>query len=139
MEIVINDPRAGEWVRERTPKVHSWMGEFKSLAALEGDEIIGAVVYDAFTPYECCIHVRLEKPGCKEPRILREVFAYPFEQLGLKRLTGLVSSRNEKGQQLCEWLGFRLEGRKMLALGDEDELVYGLTRENCSWLLDSAA
>lgn len=139
MNIVINDPRAAEWVRERTPKVHSWMGEFKSLAAIENGEIVGAVVYDAFTPYECCIHVRLEKSGCKEPRILREVFAYPFEQLGLKRLTGLVGAKNGKGRKLCVWLGFHLEGCKVSALGDEDELVYGMLGSSCKWLFDFAA
>lgn len=134
MIIAINDPRVGEWVREKIPKVACWTEGFKSLAAVEGDEILGAVVYDAFTPYECCIHVRLDKPGCKAPEVLRAVFAYPFEQLGLKRLTGLVSASNDKGRALCVWLGFRHEGRKELALGDEDELVFGMTRERCPWL-----
>lgn len=134
MEIVINDPRAGEWVREKIPKVERWTEGFKSLAAIEAGEIVGAVVYDAFTPFECCIHVRLDKPGCKSQWVLEQVFSYPFHQLGLKRLTGLVGASNEKGQQLCTWLGFTPEGRKANALGDEDELIYGLTRENCRWL-----
>lgn len=134
MDIVINDPRVGEWVREKTQKVHSWMGEFKSLAAIEGEEIVGAVVYDAFTPYECCIHVRLDKPGCKTPGVLRQVFAYPFEQLGLKRLTGLVAKTNQKGHKLCTYLGFHFEGVKQSALGDDDEVIYGLLRENCKWV-----
>lgn len=135
MRIVINDPRVGDWVREKIPKVACWTEGFKSLAAIEEDrEIAGAVVYDAFTPFDCCIHVRLDKPGCKEPHVLRAVFAYPFEQLGLKRLTGLVGARNERGQQLCQWLGFRPEGRKVLALGDEDELIYGMLAGECKWL-----
>lgn len=132
--IVINDPRIGEWVRESIPKVACWTEGFKSLASIEGEEIQGAVVYDAFTPYDCCIHVRLEKPGCKVPMILRAVFAYPFEQMELKRITGLVGANNLKGQQLCLWLGFVLEGRKECGLGDEDELIYGMCRENCPWV-----
>lgn len=138
MDIVINDPRAPEWVREMIPKVTCWMGEPKSLAAVDGEEIMGAVVYDAFTPYECCIHVRLDKPGCKDPWILRQVFGYPFEQLGLQRLTGLVASSNLGGQILCQELGFQLEGVKVRALGDEDEMIYGLTKDKCRWLSDSA-
>lgn len=134
MQIIINDPRAAEWVREKIPKVPCWVPGFKSLAAIENGEIVGAVVYDAFTPFECCIHVRLDKPGCKDPRVLREVFAYPFEQLGLKRLTGLVAESNDKGRQLCTWLGFHLEGCKMLALGNDNELIFGLLREDCQWL-----
>jgi hypothetical protein len=134
IEIVINDPRAGEWVREKIPKVAKWTEGFKSLAALENGEIRGAVVYDAFTPYDCCIHVRLDKPGCKSNWVLKQVFAYPFEQLGLKRITGLVGTGNLKGQQLCLWLGFVLEGRKTFGLGDEDELIYGMTAGSCPWL-----
>lgn len=135
INIVINDPSVGEWVREKIPKVPCWVPGFKSLAAAENGEMLGAVVYDAFTPYECCIHVRLDKPGCKTPEVLRAVFAYPFEQLGLKRLTGLVGAQNDKGRQLCTWLGFHLEGCKANGLGDEDELIYGLLRENCRWLV----
>lgn len=134
MELVVNDSRAGEWVREKIPKVAQWAEGFKSLAALENGEIVGAVVYDAFTPYDCCIHVRLEHPGCKAPEILRAVFAYPFEQLGLKRITGLVGASNDKGRKLCVWLGFWCEGRKKHGFGDEDEMIFGMTRERCPWL-----
>lgn len=132
--LLVNDPRTGDWVRESIPKVARWTEGYKSLAKVEGDEFIGAVVYDAFTPYECCIHVRLEKPGCKTPEVLRAVFGYPFEQLGLKRLTGLVAESNDKGRQLCTWLGFHLEGCKLLALGDDNELIYGLLAGDCKWL-----
>lgn len=134
MNIVINDPRAGEWVREKIPKVAQWTEGFKSLAAVEGDEIVGAVVYDAFTPYDCCIHVRLDKPGCKDPWVLRQVFSYPFEQLGLRRITGLVGQRNAKSLALCAQLGFYVEGVKKFGLGDEDEVIFGMTREDCQWL-----
>lgn len=134
MDIVINDPRIADWVREKIPKVQSWMGEHKSLAAMEDGEIIGAVVYDAFTPYDCCIHVRLDKPGCKVPGVLKAVFGYPFEQLGLTRLTGLVGKSNQKGQELCTWLGFRFEGLKEKALGDEDEVIFGMLKSECPWL-----
>jgi hypothetical protein len=134
VNIVINDPRVGDWVREKIPKVAQWTDGFKSLAAVDGDEICGAVVYDAFTPYDCCIHVRLDKPGCKERWVLKQVFGYPFEQLGLKRITGLVGKSNQKSVDLCAWLGFNFEGVKKLGLGDEDEVIFGMTRDDCKWL-----
>lgn len=134
IEIVINDPRAGEWVREKIPKVAQWTDGFKSLAALENGELRGAVIYDAFTPHDCCIHVRLDKPGCKARWVLKQVFGYPFDQLGLRRITGLVGKSNLKGQQLCSWLGFRFEGLKREGLGDEDEVIFGMTRSECPWL-----
>jgi len=66
-------------------------GRTQIAGRIGGGEIIGAVVYDAFTPYDCCIHVRLDKSGCKVPGVLKQVFGYPFEQLGLTRITGLVA------------------------------------------------
>jgi len=36
--------------------------------------------------------------------------------------------------ELCTWLGFTFEGVKEKALGDEDEVIFGMTRENCKWV-----
>lgn len=134
MDLRVNSPDTAQWVLEGIPKVAQWVDGFKSLAAYEDGELLGAVVYDSFTPYECCIHVRLHKPGCKVPEVLRAVFAYPFEQLGLKRITGLVGANNDKGKELCRWLGFRFEGVKREGLGDEDEVIFGMTKNECPWI-----
>jgi hypothetical protein len=66
---------------------------------------------------------------------LGEGFRYPFEQLGCKRVTGLVPARNEVAARFDEHLGFIYEGRirQVLPNGD-DLLVYGMLREECRFL-----
>jgi RimJ/RimL family protein N-acetyltransferase len=66
---------------------------------------------------------------------LKEAFRYPFEQLCVDRITGLVPARNLEAQRFDEHLGFVLEGRARRALPDGDDLlIYGMLREECRWI-----
>lgn len=134
MELFINDREAETWAAARLPKVMAWLGTYKSLAAIVGSRILGVVIYDGFTPYDCNLHLVIEDKHCLNRRTLRAVFRYPFEQLGLKRVTAQVPASNLKALDLDQRLGFTLEGRKILGCGDEDELILGMTRGNCRWL-----
>jgi RimJ/RimL family protein N-acetyltransferase len=123
-----------DWARERIPKLEAWMGEPKSLAAMEGDRILGVVVFDAFTPYDVNMHIVIEDRRCVTRRILKQVFSYPFKQLGMRRVTGLVPASNVAALAFDLRLGFRHEGRKIHGAGDEDEIVLGMVAEGCPWL-----
>jgi RimJ/RimL family protein N-acetyltransferase len=124
-----------DWARARIPKLEAWMGEAKSLAAMEDGRILGVVVFDAFTPYDVNMHIVIEDRRCVTRRILKEVFSYPFKQLGLRRVTGLVPASNVPALAFDLRLGFRHEGRKLHGAGDEDEIVLGMTRESCRWIV----
>lgn len=132
--IVLHANRGLDWALERIPKMKAWMGEAKSLAAMVGERILGVVVFDAFTDFECCMHIVIEDRHCVNKRILRAVFAYPFEQLKLRRVTGLVPESNIAALAFDLRLGFVQEGRKKWALGNEDEIILGMTAERCRWL-----
>lgn len=137
MDVVIladHHARTGEWVRARIPKVERWLPGFKTIRAEVDGQIVGAVVFDGFTPFDVCIHIALDDPKAVNRRTLRAVFAYPFYQLRLRRVTALIGETNSRSIQFVTKIGFWLEGRKRQALGDEDELIYGLTREACRFL-----
>lgn len=135
MELCGNDhEHVGEWVRARVPKVERWLDGFRTLAAIEDGRVLGAVVFDGFTPFDCNMHIAIDDRRCVTRTILRLVFHYPFEQLGLARVTGLVPASNQAALDFDLRLGFRHEGRKVNALGDEDEIILGMTRETCKWL-----
>lgn len=124
-----------EWARARIPKLEAWMGEAKSLAAVEDGRILGVVVFDGFTPYDANMHIVIEDKRCVTRAILKQVFHYPFRQLGLARVTGLVPSSNAAALDFDRRLGFFEEGRKLNAFGEgEDEVVLGMTTEECRWL-----
>ena len=55
---------------------------------------------------------------------------YPFEQLGVRRVTVLVHRKNKVSRRFVERIGWKLEGVLRKAAEDgRDLMVYGLLRE----------
>jgi RimJ/RimL family protein N-acetyltransferase len=63
------------------------------------------------------------------------VFAYPFVQLGLTRLTAVVSEHNAASLNFVQAFGFKEEGRlREAAAGGEDLRIFGLLQRECRFL-----
>lgn len=63
---------------------------------------------------------------------LRVVFAYLWNQLNLRRVTGRIHDNNADAIEASQRLGFVCEGRLRQARPDGgDVLIYGLLREEC--------
>jgi RimJ/RimL family protein N-acetyltransferase len=80
------------------------------------------------------MHIAAEGKRWMNRQILFAAFDYPFNQLGVRRITGLVPGKNMQARGFDEHIGFRLEGVMRNALKDDDILVYGMLREECRWL-----
>jgi RimJ/RimL family protein N-acetyltransferase len=61
-------------------------------------------------------------------------FYYPFEQLGVDKILGIVESSNIAAQKLDEHLGFTLEATLKDAAPNGDLLIYSMTKDQCKWL-----
>jgi RimJ/RimL family protein N-acetyltransferase len=129
--------RVGEWVRERVALSQGW-GEWYSAIGLERDgELVAGVVYNYYSVYDIAMHVASD--GSRRwmtKDFLRAVFSYPFVQLGCKRVTGYVLSRNTAARRFDEHIGFVREGVMRQAGGDDDVIVYGMLESECRWHLD---
>lgn len=103
---------------------------------VEVDGVIQAVaMYNCFTDISCNIHVVSDGGKRWASRtFLREAFAYPFIQVGLKRLTALVPAKNTDALTLDLRLGFQVEGRMAEATDNDDLVVLGMLRRNCIWI-----
>lgn len=103
---------------------------------VEVDGLIQAVaMYNCFTDISCNIHVVSDGGRRWASRtFLREAFAYPFVQVGLKRLTALVPAKNTDALTLDLRLGFQVEGRMAEATDNDDLVVLGMLRRNCIWI-----
>lgn len=67
--------------------------------------------------------------------LLLSAFAYPFTQLRLLRVTGLVPADNEDALRFDEHLGFVREGYHPKAgPGGKDLISMGLLREACRFI-----
>lgn len=98
-------------------------------------DLIAGVLYEDYNQANITMHIAAV-PGrrwlCRE--FLWFCFYYPFEQLGCKRVTGLVAASNLEARRFDEHLGFQLEATLEDAHPDGDLLVYKMRKEDCRWL-----
>lgn len=118
----------------RMSYVTTW-GPYQAIGLIDEHEILAVVIYNDFYATGCAIHIAA-LPGRRwlTKQFLFAAFDYPFRQLGYKRLTGYVASRNLEAQRLDEHLGFKREGYLREMLPDDDVIVFGMLRSECRWL-----
>lgn len=132
--IVWDQPRiVGAWVCERTGGTYS---EVDSTAiGLEKDgELIAGVLYDHFNHRSIAMHVAAVGKDWLNRDYLRACFRYPFIQLGVSKILGLVDSSNADARRFDEHLGFVVEAVVKDAAPHGDLLIYSMTRERCKYL-----
>ena len=100
---------------------------------LERDgELVAVVVFDTFSDVDCCMHVASDGTGrWMTKELLIAAFAYPFKQLGLRRVTALVPAKNAKAIEFDKNLGFVQEGYHPHAMADDDLVSLGMLKEHC--------
>lgn len=134
-ELIYNDPeRLKAWALERYPDA-AVDGDTHALGYEIDGKLVVVCLFNGFTRWECNIHVVTDgsRRWCSRG-FLAAVFAYPFRQLGLQRVTALVPAKNTDALVLDIRLGFKPEGVKRAAYGDDDLVVLGMTRDSCKWL-----
>lgn len=122
------------WAMERLPNVHCWPQGVTTLADVREGVIKGVVVYSDYTPTNVNMSIVIEGAHCMSRAGIRAVFRYPFLQLGVKRITGLIAESNARSRKNALNFGFIEEGRLRQFLPDEDVIVYGLLKADCKWL-----
>jgi hypothetical protein len=98
-------------------------------------EILASVWFDSFNGANVNIHVAA-LPGRRwlNREFLWYGFHCPFNEWGVKRVTGLVASSNYDARRFDEHLGFKLEATLKDAAPDGDMLVYVMFKKDCRWL-----
>lgn len=107
----------------------------RAIGLVQDGELRAVVVYDRFSEVDCCMHIASDGTRRWMSReYLVKVFAYPFVQLGLRRVTGLVAAKNADAMRFDLNIGFKIEGRMRQAMPDDDLMVLGMLREECRFL-----
>lgn len=110
-----------------------------SIGLERNGELVAVVVYDSFS--ECDVNMHIASDGTSRwmnKALLLAAFAYPFGQLGLRRVTGMVPAKNEAALKFDENLGFVREGYHRNALPDDDLVSLAMFRENCRFYKEPA-
>lgn len=130
--IVCDDERVCRFVSQQM-NIDGWSAA-RGVGLEENGELIAGVVYDYWNGASICMHVA----GIGKRWLTREYlwycFHYPFEELKVRRITGLVPESNMEARRFDEHLGFKLETRLKDAHPDGDILVYAMFREDCRFL-----
>jgi RimJ/RimL family protein N-acetyltransferase len=111
-------------------------GEFSAIGNVRDGALVAGVIYNHYSTANICMHVGGVGKYWLTPDFLHAAFDYPFNQLKLRRVTGLVPKKNKAARTLDEHLGFTLEGCMRQGLPDDDMLVYGLLKKDCKWISD---
>lgn len=116
------------------PAREPW-GNYTAIGLVRGGGLVAGVLYNNFEAGNVCAHIGAIPGGhWLTPSFLHAMFAYPFEQMGKRRITGLVARKNRKARRFIEKLGFKVEGTLAHYYERDDMIVYGLLRENCQFI-----
>ena len=122
----------GPWVCARAGG--QWTpGAGTAIGWLKDNRLVAGVLYCEWNGAQVVSHIAGEGNWLKRP-FLWVMFDYPFNQLGVQRITGLVPAKNLAARRFDEHLGFVIEATLEDALPGDDLIVYRLRREDCRWL-----
>lgn len=135
--IILDDHlRVVRWVAPRIDEEPEGLLPAIGIGLEQDGQLIAGVLYTRYTGVSMEMHVAAI-PGRRwlTREYLQTCFAYPFDMVGCRRVTGLVRASNYEARRFDEHLGFKQEGvlRKAAADGD-DIIVYGMLREECRWI-----
>ena len=130
------DELVAEMVRSRIPQMRDKsFGQCTAIGVIRRGVLVGGWVYHRYRGFDVMISAAFDGPGWALPGTIRSLFAYPFHQLGVKRISAWTGKKNRKARKALEDLGFVLEGVcKRGYDGLEDACLYGMCKEDCRWL-----
>tara|TARA_R110000868_G_scaffold157001_4_gene384063 strand:- start:249 stop:674 length:426 start_codon:yes stop_codon:yes gene_type:complete len=122
-------PRVGE-----TPESLVWQDRWEALCAVPSGRLAGVVVYNNWRGRSIETHWA-GLPGWLTRANLRGIFAFPFDTLGCRRVTGIIRRNNRTARRVAEKIGFKLEGVAREGFEDgTDAMIYGMVRNDCRWI-----
>lgn len=123
-----------EWAIEHIG-ICAFRPDAKAIGLERDGEIVAVVVFDNFSICDCNMHIASDgSRRWMNKSFLLSAFAYPFMQLKLKRVTGLVLESNEAALRFDQHLGFEIEGTHPDADPNGALISLGLLRRNCRFI-----
>ena len=127
------DDLVAAFVAQRVPRTS--LQNMAALGVIRRNQLVAGVVYQNFRDIDIEVVIAADRSDWAFPSTLRTLFADPFVQLGVVRMTAIIGRKNKKSRAFCKALGFREEGICRKAMdGREDAVLYGLLRSECKFL-----
>jgi RimJ/RimL family protein N-acetyltransferase len=143
--VLSGDERLLDWMADRIMEIgdgHDLHGRAQAIGFGENGRILAVLAVTGMDSRKWNAELSLASVGGNWATrgILKKIFSYPFEQLGVGRVTAVCRVSNTKIIRFCLKLGFKQEGVLRRFRGDEDAIVLGMLREEAErWLRYSPA
>lgn len=130
--MIVQGQEVGEWVTEKSGG--HWTHLCTAIGEVKNGELVAGVVYDGFTHSSISMHSRIDNPKLVSREFYWAIFDYPFNQLKVNRITGIVKTSNKKAIQLNEKLNFKREALLRNYFPNDDAIIYVLWPQDCRFL-----
>ena len=117
------------------------LGNYQAFGVMRGMTPLAVVIFNNYQPMKYGGDIRVivasDDPTWCRSGILRELFSYPFDQLGCSRITAIIRDGNKQSLRLCQGLGFKREGTLRRGHnGRTNAVVLSMLQHECKWLKD---
>lgn len=130
--ITVDAEHVGPWVCSKLGI--DWIpGSHTAIGKIKNGSLCAGVLYEKFTGTNVTLHIAGEN-NWPNREFLWMIFDYPFNQLGVKRVTAPIASTNGKAITLVKSMGFDLECKLSQAIPDGDLLLFCMFKEQCKYL-----
>jgi len=112
-----------------------FMPPYQCIGVVRGDAFVAGALFNNFDWPNIEITFVTTTPRWASRQVIGRIFAYPFCELGCRRLTAITGARNETARVFLERLGFGQEGIHPDLFEHDDGISYGLLkRDALKWL-----
>lgn len=132
--IICDVPPVLAFVRQHMPMAA--VENMKALGLVRDGQLVAGVLYEGFNGRNVWMHVAAEPTRrWMNRQYLWYCFHYPFNEMGVDRISGYVNASNEQAVAFDEHLGFQREATLEGAAPDGgDVFIYVMRRHNCRFL-----
>lgn len=131
------DMQVARWLARRVAN-YSPTPAVRALGILKGGKLVAGVAYEHFNGVHVEAVIAGEGGRWASRPVLRRIFGYPFEQLGVAAISVSVPMSNLASLNLATKLGFQPEALVTFAAHDGGTLVIlKAFRNTCEWLGDN--
>lgn len=122
------DELVAEWVARKLGRKEPGDRPYVALGMTDGENLVGGMVFfNQRGNAEVHVSAAADDPKAMRLRGLARMYAYAFNQLGVRRITAEVEMSNTRSIRLVQGLGFVREGVKRKAAPDGGHVgVFGL-------------
>lgn len=141
-QIVLGYDRAvAWWVHQHLVDPPADWGKCTAIGIAQDGDLIAGIVFNNFCWPNIEASIASTTPRWCSRRNLAAIFAFPFRQLGCRRMGATTGLTNQTARSFLCRLGFRQEGichqawPLSVANPTGDAVLYGMTPDECRWLL----